>query len=405
MLAAACELAARLSDAPGSPWVAFNASSQLVEDPDLVENVLAACARSGIEPSRLCLEVTERALMHATGGTREALALLRAAGVAIAIDDFGTGYASLTYLREFPATSLKIDRAFVSGVSTDRSDAAIVQAVVSLAHGLGMTVTAEGVEHVAQIELLRSLHCDHLQGFEFGAAMTADELLALVRGQRQCAPPDGLPSGYARRSAALRQPDARRTPSRCASSWASSGCAMTGGKSRCRSPGRIGISRKTRSAASRRSTTTASCLPSRTPSCATWRSVRAATISTRWLPPSALGSTSSWIASRSRCAGRSSRSSASLSASCRASDSRQARPTWRARAQRRPRSPGRCSSSTGSWPQRHRARHVHDRRLRGRSRAVPYAQHRHGPRAVPRLLRLREAVTARDGFAAAGPVL
>jgi diguanylate cyclase (GGDEF)-like protein/PAS domain S-box-containing protein len=185
MLAAACELAARLSDAPGSPWVAFNASSQFVEDPDLVANVLAACARSGIEPSRLCLEVTERALMHATGGTREALTLLRAAGVAIAIDDFGTGYASLTYLREFPATSLKVDRAFVSGVSTDRSDAAIVQAVVSLAHGLGMTVTAEGVEHVAQIELLRSLHCDHLQGFEFGAAMTADELLDLVLGRER----------------------------------------------------------------------------------------------------------------------------------------------------------------------------------------------------------------------------
>ena len=185
MLAAACELAARLSDAPGSPWVAFNASSQLVEDPDLVAKVLAACARSSIEPGRLCLEVTERALMHATGGTREALALLRAAGVAIAIDDFGTGYASLTYLREFPATSLKIDRAFVAGVSTDRSDAAIVQAVVSLAHGLGMAVTAEGVEHVAQIELLRSLHCDHLQGFEFGAAMTADELLDLVLARQR----------------------------------------------------------------------------------------------------------------------------------------------------------------------------------------------------------------------------
>ena len=185
MLAAACELAARLSDAPGAPWVAFNASAQLVEDPDLVEKVLAACAENRVEPSRLCLEVTERALMHATGETRLALAQLRAAGVAIAIDDFGTGYASLTYLREFPATSLKIDRAFVAGVSNDRSDAAIVQAVVSLAHGLGMTVTAEGVEHVAQIEMLRSLHCDHLQGFEFGAAMTADELLDLVQSRQR----------------------------------------------------------------------------------------------------------------------------------------------------------------------------------------------------------------------------
>jgi EAL domain-containing protein (putative c-di-GMP-specific phosphodiesterase class I) len=123
--------------------------------------------------------------MHATAETRQALARLRAAGASIAIDDFGTGYASLTYLREFPASSLKIDRAFVSGVCTDRSDAAIVEAVIGLAHGLGMTVTAEGVEQVAQQETLRSLRCDHLQGFEFGAAMTADELLALVKSRQR----------------------------------------------------------------------------------------------------------------------------------------------------------------------------------------------------------------------------
>ena len=109
---------------------------------------------------------------------------MRAAGTSIAIDDFGTGYASLTYVREFPATSLKIDRAFVAGVCSDRSDAAIVKAVVGLAHGLGMTVTAEGVEEAAQQAALRSLQCDHLQGFHFGAAMTADELVALVQSQQ-----------------------------------------------------------------------------------------------------------------------------------------------------------------------------------------------------------------------------
>jgi diguanylate cyclase (GGDEF)-like protein len=185
MLDAACELADRLSDEPGSPWVAFNVSSQLIEHPDLVEIVLGACAERRVQPSRLCLEITERALMHATAETRQALARLRAAGASIAIDDFGTGYASLTYLREFPASSLKIDRAFVSGVCTDRSDAAIVEAVIGLAHGLGMTVTAEGVEQVAQQETLRSLRCDHLQGFEFGAAMTADELLALVKSRQR----------------------------------------------------------------------------------------------------------------------------------------------------------------------------------------------------------------------------
>jgi EAL domain-containing protein (putative c-di-GMP-specific phosphodiesterase class I) len=150
-----------------------------------VEIVLGACAASGVAPSQLCLEITERALMHATPSTHEALAALRVAGAAIAIDDFGTGYASLTYLREFPATILKIDRAFVSGVCTDRGDAAIVEAVVRLAHGLGMTVTAEGVEEVAQQAALRVLRCDHLQGFHFGAAMSADDLVALVQSQQR----------------------------------------------------------------------------------------------------------------------------------------------------------------------------------------------------------------------------
>ena len=123
--------------------------------------------------------------MHATEGTRKALLELRAAGAAIAIDDFGTGYASLTYLREFPASILKIDRAFVAGVCNDRSDAAIVESVVRLAHGLGMSVTAEGVEEAAQQRALRAFECDHLQGFHFGSAMVEDELLALVKGQRR----------------------------------------------------------------------------------------------------------------------------------------------------------------------------------------------------------------------------
>ncbi len=185
MLDAACELAAQLLGASGSPWVAFNASSQLIESPGLVETVLSACATAGVPPSRLCLEVTERALMHATPETRRSLAGLRAAGLGIAIDDFGTGYASLTYLREFPASMLKIDRAFVSGICGDRSDAAIVEAVVRLAHALGMTVTAEGVEEVAQQAALTALRCDHLQGFHFGSAMRADELQSLIESRRE----------------------------------------------------------------------------------------------------------------------------------------------------------------------------------------------------------------------------
>ncbi len=184
MLTAACELAVQLLGMEGAPWVAFNASSQLIEHRDFVGIVLSACAAAGAPPSQLCLEITERALMHATPDTRRSLVELREAGVAVAIDDFGTGYASLTYLREFPASMLKIDRAFVAGVCTDRSDAAIVEAVVSLAHGLGMTVTAEGVEELAQQAALCALRCDHLQGFRFGAAMSADALLGFVDRRR-----------------------------------------------------------------------------------------------------------------------------------------------------------------------------------------------------------------------------
>jgi diguanylate cyclase (GGDEF)-like protein/PAS domain S-box-containing protein len=185
MLTEACVLAAQLVGSAGSPWVAFNASTQLIEHRDFVEIVLSACTAAGVPPSQLCLEITERALMHATPDTRQSLVELRDAGVAIAIDDFGTGYASLTYLREFPASMLKIDRAFVAGICSDRSDAAIVEAIVSLAHGLGMTVTAEGVEELAQQAALRALHCDHLQGFRFGAAMRAEALLEFAESHRQ----------------------------------------------------------------------------------------------------------------------------------------------------------------------------------------------------------------------------
>ena len=151
------------------PWVAFNVSAQLVEQPDLVQIVLEACAAESVPPSQLCLEITERALMHATPDTRVALAQLRSAGAAIAIDDFGTGYASLTYLREFPATMLKIDRDFVGGVCSESQRRRHRGGRRRPRPRLGMTVTAEGVEEVAQQTALRALGCDHLQGFHFGA--------------------------------------------------------------------------------------------------------------------------------------------------------------------------------------------------------------------------------------------
>ncbi|SFW49219.1 sensor domain-containing protein [Amycolatopsis australiensis] len=153
-----------------------NLSTRQLDDPHLVPAVQDALANTGLAPSALCLEVTESALMRDQEAAAEVLASLRALGVLLAIDDFGTGYSSLAQLRRLTLDTLKIDRSFITGIAESRDAAAIVTSIIAMAHAVGLTVIAEGVESAEQVELLRSLGCDQAQGYHLGRPVPAAEL-------------------------------------------------------------------------------------------------------------------------------------------------------------------------------------------------------------------------------------
>ena len=144
--------------------------------------LLSSLLSSGIEPSALCLELTETTFMEDADGHRTTLAGIQELGVGLAIDDFGTGYSSLTYLKRFPVSVLKIDQAFVRGLGEDAADTAIVQSVIDLAHALGLVVVAEGVETADQVAYLRRLGCDLAQGYYFARPQTSQNLEMVIAG-------------------------------------------------------------------------------------------------------------------------------------------------------------------------------------------------------------------------------
>jgi EAL domain-containing protein (putative c-di-GMP-specific phosphodiesterase class I) len=144
----------------------------------LIRGVLAA----GRVPAQLIeLEITESCLMDEPEEALRMLRILRAAGLNISVDDFGTGYSSLSYLTRLPLTTLKIDRGFVRDVAASAESASIVRAVIDMAHNLGFTVIAEGVETEEQVVFLRRHGCDLGQGFLFGAPMAAAALAERLR--------------------------------------------------------------------------------------------------------------------------------------------------------------------------------------------------------------------------------
>jgi diguanylate cyclase (GGDEF)-like protein/PAS domain S-box-containing protein len=156
--------------------VAVNLSARQFASDDLVGDLQQALRQHGVAPAELAVELTESALMADSERASAVLRQLAALGVHISIDDFGTGYSSLSYLKRFPAQTVKIDRSFIHGLPDDSDDAAITQAVIAMAHSLGLTVVAEGVETDAQLAMLRRLGCDEAQGYLLGRPMPAAEL-------------------------------------------------------------------------------------------------------------------------------------------------------------------------------------------------------------------------------------
>jgi EAL domain-containing protein (putative c-di-GMP-specific phosphodiesterase class I) len=144
--------------------MSVNLSPRQVASPNLVEEVEAAVEAAGIDPRLLRLEITESVLLDRPEEALAVLAKLRALGVQLALDDFGTGYSSLGYLVRFPVQELKVDRSFVARIHHGERESAVTRLILVLAHDLGMSVTAEGVETEAQLAWLRAEGFDHAQG-------------------------------------------------------------------------------------------------------------------------------------------------------------------------------------------------------------------------------------------------
>jgi diguanylate cyclase (GGDEF)-like protein len=178
VLEQACAQAAMWSADGHRIRVSVNVSPRQLVEEDLEQDVRVVLGTSGLDPSLLCIEITENTLMREDAGP--VLDRLRALGAAISVDDFGTGYSSLAYLQRFPVDELKIDRAFVRDLGTKDNASALVSAMVGVAKALELNVVAEGIEEEAQLREVRALGCDAAQGFFLMRPQPADAVSALL---------------------------------------------------------------------------------------------------------------------------------------------------------------------------------------------------------------------------------
>jgi predicted signal transduction protein with EAL and GGDEF domain len=161
--------------------VSINISARDLLDPELADRFAGLLADHGCQPSSIALEITESAILDDPGHALRNLERLHALGCRISIDDYGTGYSSLAYLKRLPVNELKIDRSFVMGMVTDASDAVIVRSTIDLAHNMGLSVVAEGVEDEATLRKLRELGCDMVQGYHLSRPLPPEEVARWLR--------------------------------------------------------------------------------------------------------------------------------------------------------------------------------------------------------------------------------
>lgn len=159
--------------------ISVNVSVRQFSDTGFVEQLIGSIRRSGINPSRLRLELTENSLVRDIDAVAEKMRVIRDLGVKFSLDDFGTGYSSLTYLKRLPLDQLKIDKSFVSHVTENKEDQAIVQTIISMSHTLGLNVIAEGVETREQMKLLEQCGCLNYQGYLFSRPLPVNEFESL----------------------------------------------------------------------------------------------------------------------------------------------------------------------------------------------------------------------------------
>jgi EAL domain-containing protein (putative c-di-GMP-specific phosphodiesterase class I) len=164
----------------GLQRVSVNLSTRDLLDQELPAKALRIVQRHGMPPHALCLEITESAIMDEPQRAEATLNTLSQAGFKLSIDDFGTGYSSLAYLKRLPVDELKIDRSFVMAMESDEADAKIVRSTIDLAHNLGLTVVAEGVENAAVLARLAALDCDEAQGYHLCRPLPAAEMAAFA---------------------------------------------------------------------------------------------------------------------------------------------------------------------------------------------------------------------------------
>jgi EAL domain-containing protein (putative c-di-GMP-specific phosphodiesterase class I) len=183
VLGKACRQLAEWTSRDGWPrdfTMAVNVSGRELSDPELAGRVAEVVRRHGIEPARLCLEITETALVSEQGDVQETVSALSKLGVCLALDDFGTGYSTLAQLRRLNVDILKIDRSFVAQINRSSRDREIVAAVTAMSHALWMTVVAEGIETSQQFDTLAGLDCDQGQGFLLARPLPPEAIATLV---------------------------------------------------------------------------------------------------------------------------------------------------------------------------------------------------------------------------------